>query len=553
MKKGIVWLFSFIFFLSLPVFAADDVEMLKNELEKMSRTMEALQEKIQALEEKSKEGKEDVQSLSSRVDKTELHTVTDKVSLGVELRTEADSIQYMDMQAAPPSFVQTFLGFSGNSKSFIQGQIAAMKQNGMVPASEKFDAENDFMPTTKFNLNMKSKVNNNLSFDGRLAAYKAWGDSTGVKFNSGSLGDVTLDGNTASIPHGDTIHLERAYFLYSNQINEVPVSFSLGRRPSTDGPPMEYGKNSLEAGSPLASIINWQFDGASLVFGLEDATGIPGAALKFCYGLGFEGGWGNSYSLQNTAADVEDVHLFGFIATLYNDDSTSAELNYAHAWDITDGFTGLTVMPFTVYESGGNYYFEQNTGAFISRMQPVSDIGDWDAASLLLRSNLDERTGKDVDVFLALSWSRTDPSQVSQNPFYNLMGQGLLSSNGNLEEHHGYSIYTGVRLPMPFDAKLGFEYNWGSQYWFNFTGAEDAIAGSKLAARGSVYETYYLQPIISENFFLKLGLKYYDYKYTGSGNPLGAPVEISKADALDAFFPIVDKVWDVSASVTMRF
>jgi hypothetical protein len=559
MKKVLVCFILSLFFASSPAFASDDVEMLKNELKKMSMTMEALQKKIEAMEEKSKEETEEVEYLSKRVDKTELHTVTDKVSLGVELRTEAHSIHYDNMQVAPSSFVQAFMtpvgsgGFSGATLPQIQGAMAAMAGAGAIPATEKYDAQNEFMPTTKFNLNMKAKVNKNLSFDGRLAAYKAWGDSTGVKFNSGSLGDVTLDGNTSSIPHGDTIHLERAYFLYSNQINEIPVSFSLGRRPSTDGPPMEYGKNSLEAGSPLAPIINWQFDGASLVFGLEDLTGVPGSAFKFCYGLGFEGGWGNSYSLQNTTSDVDDVHLFGFIATLFDDDSTSAELNYAHAWDITDGFTGLTVMPFIAYQSGSQYFFEPNPGGYISRMQPMSAIGDWDSASLLLRSNLDERFNKNIDVFLALSWSRTDPSQVSQNPFYKVMGQGLLSSNGELESRNGYSIYTGVRFPMPFDGKLGLEYNWGSQYWFNFTGAEDSIAGSKLAARGSVFETYYIQPVVSDNFFIKLGMKYYDYEYTGSGNPLGAPVKISEATAMDALFPIVDTAWDVSASLTMRF
>ncbi|WP_300463146.1 DUF3373 family protein [Desulfobacula sp.] len=565
MKKTIGYFIFSLLFLSSPVFASDDIEMLKNELMKMSQTMEALQKKIEGLEKERIEEKEEVQYLSGRVDKTELHTVTDKLSLGVELRTEGHSLHYEDMQVAPAGLTQTFTkpytgpfgpgftGFSGGTLNQIQTAIAGMAGAGVIPPAEKYDADNDFIPTTKFNLNMRAKVNSNLSFDGRLAAYKAWGDSSGVKINSGSLGDVTLDGNTTSIPHGDTIRLERAYFLYSNQVNDIPISFSLGRRPSTDGPPMEFGKNSLEAGSPLATIINWQFDGGSLVFGLEELTGIPGAAFKLCYGLGFEGGWGNSYSLQNTSADVDDVHMFGVIATLYEDDSFSSVFNYAHAWDITDGFTGLTVMPFIAYESGGQYYFDANAGGYISRMQPVSDIGDWDAASLLLRSNLEERTGKDIDVFLALSWSHTDPSQISQNPFYKIMGQGLLSSNGQLESQHGYSIYTGVRLPMPFDAKLGLEYNWGSQYWFNFTGAEDAIAGSKLAARGSVFETYYLQPVVSNNFFLKLGMKYYDYEYTGSGNPLGAPVKISDINSLNAIFPVIDKVWDVYASLTMRF
>jgi len=568
MKKVFVYCLFSVFFLTLPAVASDDVELLKNELKKISQTMEMLQKKIETMEEKNKEEKEEVQYLSERVDKTELHTATDKVSLGVELRTEGHSIYYKDMLVAPSSLTQGFFtpyaadgtgGFYGGTLEQIQGGMAGMAAAGMIPPVEKYDADNKFLPTNKFNLNMKAKVNKNLSFDGRLAAYKVWGDSTGIKTNTGSLGDVTLDGNTSSLPHGDTIRLERAYFVYSKDVGSVPVSFSLGRRPSTDGAPMEYEKNSMVAGSPLAPIINWQFDGASLNFGLEEVTNIPGAAFKLCYGVGFEGGWGNSYSLQNTSADVDDVHMLGAITTLYDDDSTSAVLNYAHAWGMTDGFAGLTLMPFIAYKADkdgdgtSEYYFEPNYGGYISRMQPMTEIGDWDGASLLLKSNLDEVVEKDIDVFLALSWSHTDPSQISQNPFYEIMGQGLLSSNGQLESHHGYSIYAGVLLPMPLDAKWGFEYNWGSKYWFNLSGAEDSITGSKLSARGSVFETYYIQPVVSDNFFLKLGMKYYDYKYTGSGNPLGAPVEISEANALDAIFPIIDKVWDISASLTMRF
>ena len=560
MKKAFVYFLFSVFFLSSPAFAAEDMEILKNELKKMSQTMEALQKKIEIMEKENMEEKEEVQYLSDRVDKAELHTVTDRVSLGVEVRAEGHSIHYDNMQVAPSSLVQGFFtpyasgGFNGGTLSEIQTRIGGMVASGMVPPTEKYDAENDFLPTTKFHLNMKAKVNNNLTFNGRLAAYKVWGDSSGIKTNTGSLGDVTLDGNTSSVPHGDTITLERAYFLYSKNIDEIPISFSLGRRPSTDGPPMEYGKNSLEAGSPLSTIINWQFDGASLNFGLEEALNISGAAFKFCYGLGFEGGWGNSYSLQNTSSYVDDVHMFGVIATIYDDDAFSAVFNYAHAWDITDGFTGLTLMPFIPYKNAdGTYSFDQNVGGYISRMQPVTEIGDWDGASLLLRSNLDERVGKDIDVFMAISWSHTDPSQISQNPFYEIMGQGLLSSNGKLEAHDGYSIYAGVLFPMPLDAKLGLEYNWGSEYWFNFTGAEDSIAGSKLAARGSVVETYYIQPIISDNFFLKLGMKYYDYEYTGSGNPLGAPEKISELNSLNAIFPVIDKVWDLSASITMQF
>ncbi|MBF0235373.1 MAG: DUF3373 family protein [Desulfamplus sp.] len=578
----------------------DDVKTLKTQLDEMSRNMEMLKDKLDTLErekqadrenkeiskkeqeqakkeqeqakkeqekaeQQRQKNRDEIQYLGKRIDKTELHTATDKVSLGFELRSKADSIHYNGMLSAPSSMMGAFFapasqgGFNGATLGQVQQGMQNMAMSGMVPPLEENDIDNDVIFTNKFHLNMESKLNSNLSFAGRLAAYKVWGDSTGINVNHGSLSDITLDGNTSSLPHGDTLHLERAYFLYSRYLNRVPVSFSLGRRPSTNGPPLEYGEYGLEGGSPLATIINWQFDGASLNFGLEDVTGIPGAAFKLCYGVGFEGDWGNSYSLQESQAEVEDVNLFGFIATLFDNDSFSAVLNYAHAWNITDGFTGLTVMPFAVSKADQNgdgineYYFNQNSGGYISRMEPTTEIGDWDAASLLMRKNLYEETEKDIDLFIAGSWSHTDPSSISANPFYEMMGMGLLGSNGQFEKQDGYSIYIGALFPMPLDAKLGLEYNWGSQYWFNFTGAEDSLVGSKLATRGSVFEGYYIQPVFGQNFFVRVGARYYDYEYTGSGNPLGEPVKISDANSLNGLFPIADKVWDTYLSATMRF
>ncbi len=196
--------------------------------------------------------------------------------------------------------------------------------------------------------------------------------------------------------------------------------------------------------------------------GFEEVTGIPGASLKLCYGQGFESDWGNTYSLGNQQADVDDVHFAGFIATLFDNDSTSAVLNYAHAWDITDGFTGLTVMPFIATENpDGTFTFEQNTGGYITRMQPLTNIGDWDALSLLLRTNLIERFDTDIDLFLSGSWSHTSPSQTSENPFFKLMGQGLLNSNGELERPRRLHDLPGRGVSHA----LGCPFRSGVQLW----------------------------------------------------------------------------------------
>ncbi|RJP87791.1 MAG: DUF3373 family protein [Desulfobacteraceae bacterium] len=529
----------------------------------LKEEVSSLQKKVENLEKQNDWAQDDMEDMSGRLDKAEMHTATDKVSFGVYLRTRADSIHYDDMRGAPASLMGAFFapppyGFNGATLPQIQQGMQQMAMNGMIPPPESYDADNDIIYTNKFRLDMKARVNENLRFDGRLAAYKVYGDSSGVKFNQGSLGDVTFDGNTSSLPHGDTIHLERAYFVYSQEYGAVPVSLSLGRRPSTDGPPLEYGNYDVVGGSPFASIINWQFDGASLSFGLENIVPVPGASFKLCYGLGYEADWGNSNSLNYSGSDLEDVHLLGFITDLYSKDRTSLGLNYAHAFDITDGFTGTSVMPFTIAKQDTNgdgeaeYYFEQNTGGFISRLEPMTNIGDWDAASLLYRTNLSDKFA-DIDLFLAGSWTHTNPTEISKNPFYEMMGMGLLSSNGDLQSRDGYGIYTGALFPMPYQARLGLEYNWGSKYWFNFTGAEDSLIGSKLAVRGDVYEAYYIQPIIDKNFFVRVGTQYYDYKYTGSGNPLGKPVEIASANALDTINPVADEVWNYYLSATLSF
>lgn len=546
----------------IPAAAAQD------DPEELRKQVRELKEKVDKLEKEHIGNTEDITDLSGRLDKSEMHTATDSLSYDLDFRTRADSIHYDDIRMAPGPVIGAFFtpynpvnpalgGFNGATGAQIQQSLAGMAAGGMIPPADKHSVDNDVLYTNRLRLNMKARFNEHLDFRGRLAAYKVFGDSTGVKFNRGDLNDITFDGNTTSLPHGDTIRMERAFFVYSQEVGEVPVSFSAGRRPSTEGPPLEYRNFSEVGGSPLASIINWQFDGASLSFGLERVTGITGSAFKLCYGLGYESDWGNSASLT-PQADLEDVHLFGFISDLYDNGDTSLVLNYAHAWDITDGFTGLTVMPFTVatQDQDGDgtpeYYFTPNSSGSISRMEPTTNIGDWDAASLLVRSKI-PTANSNIDWFLSGSWTHTDPTDISGNPFYNLMGMGLLSSNGDLEERDGYAIWTGALFPMPLNARIGLEYNWGSKYWFSFTGAEDSLVGSKAATRGQVYEAYYIQPVYSRNFFVQTGAQFYDYKYTGSGNPLGEPVEIDEINALDAIFPVTDEVWNYYISANVRF
>ena len=163
MKKGLAVLFVLVFMagFSVPgVYASDEVKMLKEQLETMNQNIQRLQEKIIEIEKKNAEEIEEVEYLNDRMDKAELHTATDKLSLGVELRSRADTLHYSDMQAAPAALVNGFFtpytsgGFNNASLSQIQQRIQNMAMAGMIPPTDEFDADNDVIFTNKFHMNM---------------------------------------------------------------------------------------------------------------------------------------------------------------------------------------------------------------------------------------------------------------------------------------------------------------------------------------------------------------------------------------------------------------
>ena len=525
-----------------------------SKLRKMEQRLDDLEEKLQQKQDTASSKSEEIKNLKERISRAERHGSADKVELSLEMEPRFWSIQMQDVRTSYPK-LKNFIGnnprFSGDADS-IQNRFTAMDPN-------KVDAENDVVRSLRFRLRMDSQVSDNLRFAGRLAAYKVWGDSTGINFNKAGMQDITMDGTSASNPHGNTMRLERAYFVYDNKFGQVPWYISLGRRPSTEGPPLQYKKNrSTVGGSPYAHIINWEFDGASLHFGLEEVTGIPGADIKFCYGSAFESQYGTTSAFTADPA-MDDVDLYGVIGTLYEryyfrqDTEVKLSYNYAYAPDIPDGFTGLTVMPFTVKKdpSSGNYTFSPNSGMYVSRTEPTTSLGEWHAATMLMQANAMEGN---LDLFLSGAWSHTKAENISQNPMYEMLGLSLLSSGGDLEEHDGYSLYTGGRYNMEsIGTKLGLEYNYGSKYWFNFTGAEDNLIGSKLATRGHVVEPYLIKSIQGENFFLKLGTQQYWFQNSGSGNPLGEPKDVEDVNGMDSIFPVIEKMQQYYLSAVYRF
>ncbi|MCT8864363.1 DUF3373 domain-containing protein [Shewanella xiamenensis] len=530
---------------------------------------------------------EQLDELNSRVDKTERHTSLDRLEITGDFRTKAHSLHYRDV-VWNPAIKVNFNDFGAKAMSGAFGMpndpnsplgqmmqanpdLAAAFQNGMLQGVMPYvlaqqhiqDIDNDIFYTTRLRLNLKAKVWDNVSFAGRLSMYKNWGDSTGVQVFD-SWRSFTMDGTSSGNTSGDWLRVERAYFDWKN-INGSEFYLSIGRRPSTYGPPSHYRENEVRGGTPSGHLVNFNFDGATLGYNLGEITGIEGQIVRFCYGQGFESQWGNGEMFGDIV--TKDTHLGGFNIDAINDGTNFLQFTLFGAKDVNDGFKGTMAFPTqlagifapTMYQDMQKF----DNFNFVTRVQPSGVIGDMYLGGI----GFAREEANDIKWFASLGWTRAEPNgnagmfggMLSDAVFeaeLNSTGTEIImvpKTSDDTESKDGYGIYVGIQIPAPY-GKFGLEYNYGSKYWTPFTQAQDDPIGSKLATRGHVGEAYYIFDI-NPKMFIKLAGLYYDYEYTGSGTPVGAPQKIDEVLAGSAYsmLPVVDKAFDVNASLTINF
>ena len=116
----------------------------------------------------------------------------------------------------------------------------------------------------------------------------------------------------------------------------------------------------------------------------------------------------------------------------------------------------------------------------------------------------------------------------------------------------GYMGLGGIRYNFKNDerTKFGFEFNHGSQYWFNFAQSADDIIAPKTNTRGNVLEAY-LTHRINDRFIVKADYIKYLYDYSGSGWHVGAPKSLDSTPVLG--FPTYTSANMFSFSFITRF
>ena len=343
-------------------------------------------------------------------------------------------------------------------------------------------ASNSSLLTSRLYLTMASSPMQGLVFKGKLAIYSTWGAH--IYDESAGLKDWSVSSRAT-----DTImRIKEAYFVYSTNIGNQPVSFSVGRRPSTNGFLANYRENESSAGSPSAHTTNMEVNAAMVK--LDWSRFIDGAYTKFVFGRAHtgdqEGVYGNDPSARYPYAELdndkedESVDFFVMPGVAYSDGQYQIMYQWAHIFNTK----GLNLAQAAAYKTNNTLHNGKKNAAgsadLLSLGLKVDGIGDE------INDFLDDTT-----FFISAAYTT-----YSADNGYSILG----SEDGGSES--GSSVWAGVIIPdmITDGGKLGFEYNHGSKYWTPMTWAEDTAIGSKVAVRGDAYEAYW-------NFNL-FGVKY---------------------------------------------
>jgi len=473
--------------LALPTFAMaaseKNVADLEKRIDQLSRQLDELRSVMQAQSQENKALAENVRELGSDVedidDRSEVWDLASRINLSGDFRSRVDWYN-----------ADTVLGRN---------------------------LDNDTLWTNRLRINMRVGVTENVDFKGRLAMYKTWGNESAFTDNSGKMFPL-FDGNVTRTPTGDSaLYVDRAYVNWNN-IAGLPIWFSIGRRPTTDGPPASIRMNSEDRLATPMAFMDWPFDGISVGYawdwGVEE---LGNGRIRFCYGRGFEAGLqdGRTTTLVNGAPrdpDVEDTDFAGF------------------SWDIMQkGDRFAYIQSYVAFNLFNYPNFQDPFVDFGAQQQPQNggfgartNVGNiWHSSAVYE----DKIAG--LNYFIAGGWSQTHPDANGMffDPF---------NPADNTDSKNGYSAYIGVRYDLDNAGfKFGAEFNYGSKYWLAMSPGHDDIYRSKLATRGQVYEVYTIWDLPTgaalskyAKTFMRLGYQHYEYDYSGSGDWNFVPVDV---------------------------
>jgi hypothetical protein len=418
---------------------------------------------------------DDINNIYDTLDQVETKTLKDRINIGAEYRLRYDSYAYKDL--------------------IITDWYAGTQS---VHTTEHDD--DNF--TNRFRINMDANISKSLKFHARLAAYHAWGDHDQhgvVNFNN--------DGNAAHVLGDDGLKIDRFYIDWIPQGFPIPLAITVGRHPSTEGPPSEFKEDRQRQSTYPSLIFDGEADGIVATLGLERYIKLQNAGLRLAYGKFYRSDMNTTDVswLDNDDTKDSDIAAAFFEGKIPFVNNSLMVFSYAHVFDLPAAFADGTAADGIILGDLDIY------GAHF-QVSDLANIG----LDFYVSGSINETNAND------------DPMNLGSGYSMLTLTPGVPAAVADVEDHTGWAVVAGLRYTMPIKAlnnpKFGFEYNHGSQYHFTPTlGANELY--NKFATRGNAYEVYYIQPV-SRDLMFRVGVTHIEYDYTGSGMPVGQPFKL---------------------------
>lgn len=423
--------------------------------------------------------------IGQTVDEVETKTLVDKLSFSPELRLRMDSFNYQNNGIDD--------GFTWNA--------------GSQANQEDYTKEYNPALSTRLRLNMNYDAGNNTKFVGRIGVHKNSQTNERVCIMHKSI---------AASPSAEVVfELDKAYVDHTfNTKGSVPITGTFGILPTTGGSSSNIAEDKPRQSVFPSLIFDMNTYGVIATADLSNAV-IDDTYVRAVFAKAYTQNKGQYYYQCN-----REVVKNGDVAGLY------AETKVPGLGDNTlqvgiSMVKGLAASPFV----GSNTLIDADVPAVLGDVYNT-------ALNFEARNIADSR----LTAFVSLSTSKMNSNgktvdYTTTNVTYG--AKGIDYAKGGMPDESGYAYHLGTQYVMSdWGTKFGFEYNYGSQYWFSATqGSEDVF--NKLAIRGNAAEVYIIQPI-SKEIFVKIGYLDVKEKFTGSGWHF-APAYAKDGEIKDAY------------------
>lgn len=374
----------------------------------------------------------------------------------------------------------------------------AVSNTNYKVSGQDYSANNKWM--NELHLNMNADINDKTKFYGRLSMAKNWSQMGW----SGSSLDLDAGRNTRS--SGPVLYVDRAYLDYYITPEWIAT---IGRQPGTDGPGSNLRNNALRQSTYPALAINALGDAAVITYKPESLQDHK-VAIRAAYGKTYQ--WDEeSGKVRDWMSDQKDADANLYYAAV------EGELPIEGMGDNLIIFNVAHMTDFALPIPGSMLLGDDDE---------VVNLGNLTLANIHFENY--KAFGTNFNWFASLGYSNGSNNEI--NPLLSIALQSKGYGNGKFNEKDGYAVHVGGRYDFTKALKVGYEFFWGSRYWYTMSRPSINDPLNIRMTRGTAHDFYVIYQL-DRYQFLRLSYTNIQNIWGNRGLPFGgAKKDKARAD-----------------------